>query len=61
MIRELNREGSMKYRFEEMSSAELRLEIAELEYERARSWNGIWRKQNRLNEVTAELLRRGSF
>ena len=46
---------------EEMSSAELRLELAEIEYERARSWNGIARKDNRRDAVVAELLKRGSF
>lgn len=46
---------------EAMSAAELRLELAGIEYERARSWNGIYRKRNQLNAVTAELLRRGSF
>lgn len=50
-----------RQRLEAMSGTELRLELAEIEYERAKAWNGIFRKQSQLNAVTAELLKRGSF
>lgn len=45
----------------ERSSAELRLDLAEAEYERARSWNGSWKRKNLIAAITAELVARGSF
>lgn len=43
------------------SAAELRLDLAEAEYERAKSWAGSWRRKNLIDAITAELVRRGSF
>lgn len=45
----------------ELSNTELRLELAEAESERAKTWNGSWRKKNRVRDITRELLERGAF
>lgn len=48
-------------RFDHLSGTELRLDLAEAQYERPKTLVGITRKKNRIREITAELVRRGSF
>jgi hypothetical protein len=48
-------------KFDKLSSAELRLELAEVEARRSRSWVAMTRKQNEINEITSELVQRGAF
>jgi hypothetical protein len=45
----------------ELTACELRLAIAEAEAEHPRSWKGIWIKRDRIQALTAELLRRGAY
>lgn len=47
--------------FDDRSSCELRLDLAEAEAEKPKTINGICRKKNRIRAITAELLARGSF
>lgn len=48
-------------RYDDLSSAELRLELAEAEYERPKTLRAIVLKKNRIRAITAELVQRGSF
>jgi hypothetical protein len=45
----------------ELTACELRLALAEAEAEHPRSWKGIWIKRDRVQALTAELLRRGAY
>lgn len=45
----------------ELSSCELRLELAEAEAERPKTIVAACRKKNRIRAVLAELIERGSF
>lgn len=45
----------------DLSNAELRLDLAEAEAERPRTIVASCRRKNRLEALTAELLRRGAF
>lgn len=51
----------MNARFANLSSVELRLELAEIEYEQPKTIVASCRKKNRRAAVIAELLARGSF
>ena len=44
-----------------LSSCELRLELAEAEYEKPKTLRAIHLKRDRIGLITNELLRRGSF
>lgn len=48
-------------RFDDLSSVELRLELAEAEASRPATLRGICLKRNRIRDVTAELCERGAF
>jgi hypothetical protein len=45
----------------DLSGAELRLELAEAEAERPRSWRGSWLKKDRIAAATAALVEKGCF
>jgi hypothetical protein len=45
----------------ELSSVELRLELAEAQAVRVTTWKGRFQKQDRIEAITNELLERGSF
>lgn len=45
----------------ELSSAELRLELAEAEAIRVTAWKGRFQKRDRIATITAELIERGCF
>jgi hypothetical protein len=45
----------------ELSNVELRLELAEAEYQRPKTLKGICQKRNRIAAVTALLVERGAF
>jgi hypothetical protein len=45
----------------DLSSAELRLELAEAEADRPKSQVGFTRKKNRIAAITRELCQRGAF
>ena len=49
------------YNLSELSNVELRLELAEAEYERPNSLRATILKQDRIKQITAELLGRGAF
>lgn len=45
----------------DLSSAELRIELACAQAERPRSWRGAFLKKDRIAAITRELVERGSF
>jgi hypothetical protein len=47
--------------FSEMSSTELRLELAEAEGTRVTSWRGSFLRKDRIAAITRELIDRGAF
>jgi len=47
--------------FNHLSSAELRLDLAEAEAERPKTIRGCVLKKNRIRDLTHELVQRGSF
>lgn len=47
--------------FDDLSNTELRLELAEAEYERPTTIKGIMLKRGRIQRILDELLRRGAF
>lgn len=51
----------MSARYAHLSSVELRLDLAEAQYERPGTLRGIVLKRNRIRDLTGELVRRGSF
>jgi hypothetical protein len=48
-------------RLRDLSGVELRLELAEAEAERVKSWRASWLKKDRIAAITGELVERGSF
>jgi hypothetical protein len=47
--------------FDDLSSAELRLDLAEAVASRPRTWREVWLKKDRIRDLTNELIKRGSF
>lgn len=45
----------------ELSSAELRVELAHEEATKAKSWRGSYLRRDRIKAITRELIDRGSF
>lgn len=45
----------------DLTSAELRLELAEAEQQRVTAWRGRFLKRDRIAAITAELVERGAF
>jgi hypothetical protein len=48
-------------RLQKMGSAELRLELAEAEYEKPKSWRASALKKDRIQLVLNELVKRGAY
>jgi hypothetical protein len=46
---------------EDLSSCELRLELAEAEQSRSKTWKGRAAKKDRIAAITVELVERGTF
>lgn len=60
-LRPTSAKGKLRMKLADLSSAELRLELAEAEASRPRSHRATWIKKDRVAAVTKELVERGCF